>query len=93
MVQGALLVLVADALVAVGFFLIFLVYKENTFTSATIEVAPNQTVISTGPYANVRHPMYASALLYLVGTPFALGVVLGAGAARGHVAVSDLAAV
>ena len=66
-------VLVGKALVAVGLYLIFLVYKENTFTSATIEVAPDQTVISTGPYANVRHPMYASALLYLAGTPLALG--------------------
>jgi protein-S-isoprenylcysteine O-methyltransferase Ste14 len=62
-----------DVLVAIGFYLIFLVYRENTFTSATIEVAENQTVISTGPYAIVRHPMYASASLYLVGTPLALG--------------------
>ena len=70
-------VLVGDALVAVGFYFIFLVYKENTFTSATIEVVPDQKVISTGPYAIVRHPMYASALLYLVGTPFALGSYWG----------------
>jgi protein-S-isoprenylcysteine O-methyltransferase Ste14 len=66
-----------DALVAVGFYFIFLVYKENTFTSATIEVAADQKVISTGPYAIVRHPMYASALLYLVGTPLALGSYWG----------------
>ncbi len=70
-------VLVGDALIAVGFFFIFLVYKENTFTSATIEVAPGQKVISTGPYAIVRHPMYASALLYLAGTPLALGSYWG----------------
>jgi len=70
-------VLVGDALVAVGFSLIFLVYKENTFTSATIEVAADQRVISTGPYAIVRHPMYASALLYLAGTPLALGSYWG----------------
>jgi len=62
-----------EVLVAIGFYFIFLVYRENTFTSATIEVAENQTVISTGPYAIVRHPMYASASLYLVGTPLALG--------------------
>jgi protein-S-isoprenylcysteine O-methyltransferase Ste14 len=66
-----------DTLVAIGFYFIFLVYKENTFTSATIEVAENQKVISTGPYALVRHPMYASALLYLVGTPLALGSYWG----------------
>jgi protein-S-isoprenylcysteine O-methyltransferase Ste14 len=54
-------------------YFIFLVYRENTFTSATIEVAAGQTVVSTGAYAIVRHAMYASALLYLVGTPLALG--------------------
>lgn len=70
-------VLIGDALVAIGFYLIFLVYKENTFSSATIEVVPDQTVISTGPYAIVRHPMYASALLYLLGTPIALGSYWG----------------
>jgi protein-S-isoprenylcysteine O-methyltransferase Ste14 len=70
-------VVIGNALVAVGFFGIFRVYKENTFTSATIEVAANQTVISTGPYAIVRHPMYANGLLYLVGTPLALGSYWG----------------
>jgi protein-S-isoprenylcysteine O-methyltransferase Ste14 len=70
-------VLAGEALVAVGFYLILLVYKENTFTSATIEVAAGQKVISTGPYAILRHPMYASALLYLAGTPLALGSYWG----------------
>jgi protein-S-isoprenylcysteine O-methyltransferase Ste14 len=70
-------VIAGDVLVVVGFYFIFLVYRENTFTSATIEVAPGQMVISTGPYAIVRHPMYASALLYLVGTPLALGSYWG----------------
>jgi protein-S-isoprenylcysteine O-methyltransferase Ste14 len=67
------LVLAGDALVAVGFYLIFLVYRENTFAAATVNVVADQRVISTGPYAIVRHPMYGSALLYLVGTPLALG--------------------
>jgi protein-S-isoprenylcysteine O-methyltransferase Ste14 len=66
-----------DSLVVIGFYFIFLVYQENTFTSATIEVAENQKVISTGPYALVRHPMYASGLLYLLGTPLALGSYWG----------------
>jgi protein-S-isoprenylcysteine O-methyltransferase Ste14 len=70
-------VIAGDTLVAVGFYFIFLVYRENTFTSATIEVAKDQKVISTGPYALVRHPMYASAFLYLVGTPLALGSYWG----------------
>ena len=66
-------VLVGDLLVAVGFALIVRVYRENTFSSATIEIAENQKVISTGPYAIVRHPMYAGGALYLFGTPLALG--------------------
>ena len=70
-------VIVGDVLVVIGFYFIFLVYKENPFTSATIEVVEEQKVISTGPYAIVRHPMYASALLYLAGTPLALGSVWG----------------
>jgi protein-S-isoprenylcysteine O-methyltransferase Ste14 len=70
-------VVAGEVLVAIGFFLIALVYRENTFTSATIEIAENQKVISTGPYAIVRHPMYASASLYLLGTPVALGSYWG----------------
>jgi protein-S-isoprenylcysteine O-methyltransferase Ste14 len=71
------LVLAGDAMVAVGFYLIFLVYQENTFAAATVDVVADQKVISTGPYAIVRHPMYASALLYLLGTPLALGSYWG----------------
>ncbi len=70
-------VMAGDALVALGFYLISFVYRENTFTSATIEVVENQKVVSTGPYAIVRHPMYANASLYLVGTPLALGSYWG----------------
>lgn len=66
-----------DVLVAIGFYFIYRVYRENTFSSATIEVAKNQRVISTGPYALVRHPMYASAFLYVIGTPLALGSYWG----------------
>ena len=70
-------VIAGDVLVVVGFYFVFRVYRENTFTSATIEIAPNQTVVSTGPYAIVRHPMYASALLYVIGTPLALASYWG----------------
>jgi protein-S-isoprenylcysteine O-methyltransferase Ste14 len=70
-------VVIGDALFVIGFGFIARVYRENTFTSATIEVAEGQRVVATGPYAIVRHPMYASALLYLVGTPLALGSYWG----------------
>jgi protein-S-isoprenylcysteine O-methyltransferase Ste14 len=66
-----------DALVAVGFFVVFLVYKANSFASSTIGVAEGQTVVSTGPYAIVRHPMYAGGLLLLLGAPLALGSYWG----------------
>jgi len=65
-------VVVGDLLIAIGFYGIARVYRANTFTSATIEVVADQHVVSTGPYAIVRHPMYACALLYLIGTPLAL---------------------
>jgi protein-S-isoprenylcysteine O-methyltransferase Ste14 len=65
--------LAGDGLVAVGFTAIFFVLKENTFSSSTIELAPDQKVISTGPYAVVRHPMYAGAIVMLLGIPIALG--------------------
>ena len=70
-------VITGDFLVAIGFYFIFYVYRENTYTSATVQVVANQRVIDTGPYALVRHPMYASALLYLFGTPLALGSYWG----------------
>jgi protein-S-isoprenylcysteine O-methyltransferase Ste14 len=65
--------LAANGLVAAGFAIVFLVFRENTHTSAVIEVSAGQRVISTGPYRWVRHPMYAGALLLLAATPPALG--------------------
>jgi len=65
--------LAGDALVALGFFLTFLVLKENSYSASTIRIVEGQKVISTGPYAIVRHPMYAGALVMLLGIPLALG--------------------
>jgi protein-S-isoprenylcysteine O-methyltransferase Ste14 len=70
-------VVIGDVLFAIGFGFIGRVYRENTYSSATVEVTADQRVIDTGPYAVVRHPMYASALLYLIGTPLALGSYWG----------------
>ena len=71
--MSPIVALAGDVLVAIGWLAIFVVFRENSFTSATIELAPDQKVISTGPYALVRHPMYASALVMLLGIPIALG--------------------
>jgi protein-S-isoprenylcysteine O-methyltransferase Ste14 len=65
--------LAGDGLVALGFLAVFFVFRENSFSSATIELASGQNVISTGPYAWVRHPMYAGSLVMLLGMPIALG--------------------
>ena len=62
-----------DLLLATGFFIVFLTFRENSYTSAIIEVKEGQTVISTGPYAVVRHPMYVGGDLIVLATPFALG--------------------
>ena len=46
---------------------------ENRYASRVIEVDQKQTVITTGPYAVVRHPMYVSILLIYISSPIALG--------------------
>jgi protein-S-isoprenylcysteine O-methyltransferase Ste14 len=69
----AVVVLAGDVLVVGGFLMVFFVFRENTFASATVEVAREQRVISTGPYALVRHPMYAGSLVWLIGMSLALG--------------------
>ena len=65
--------LAGDVLVGAGLLVIFFVFRENSFTSATMELAPDQKVISSGPYALMRHPMYSGALVMLLGMPIALG--------------------
>jgi protein-S-isoprenylcysteine O-methyltransferase Ste14 len=67
------IVILGDILVIAGLYLYFLVLKENTFASTTIEITTDQKVITTGPYSLVRHPMYLGALIMLFGTPLALG--------------------
>lgn len=64
-------------LIAAGFYVIYRVYRQTTFTAATIQLEQNQTVISTGPYAIVRHPMYSASLAMFLGTPLALGSYWG----------------
>jgi protein-S-isoprenylcysteine O-methyltransferase Ste14 len=66
-------VLIGNILVAAGFWFVFVVFRENSFASSIIEVGADQKVIDTGPYAVLRHPMYAGALLMFAGVPPALG--------------------
>jgi protein-S-isoprenylcysteine O-methyltransferase Ste14 len=65
--------LACDGVVAFGFWIVLRVFRANRFTSAVIEVKVGQRVVETGPYAIVRHPMYAGAALLLLASPPALG--------------------
>jgi protein-S-isoprenylcysteine O-methyltransferase Ste14 len=60
-------------LVAAGLVIDLRVFRENSFGASTIEKMEGQTVIATGPYALVRHPMYAGVLVMAAGAPLALG--------------------
>ncbi len=64
---------IGEAMIVLGFLVVFLTFRENSFTAGTIEVAEGQQLIDSGPYAVVRHPMYAGALVLLAGIPLALG--------------------
>jgi protein-S-isoprenylcysteine O-methyltransferase Ste14 len=66
-------VVAGDLMTALGFLVVFFAFRENTFAAATIDVGAGQRTITTGPYALVRHPMYAGALMVLAGAPLALG--------------------
>ena len=69
----SLVVLAADAGVLLGYCFILLVFKENSYTSRTIEVVEGQKLITTGPYSIIRHPMYLGFLVMYLLTPMALG--------------------
>jgi len=66
-------VIAADILVLAGYGLVFLVFRENRYASRVVEIDEKQTVITTGPYALVRHPMYVGVLIMYVLAPLALG--------------------
>jgi protein-S-isoprenylcysteine O-methyltransferase Ste14 len=66
-------VLLADLFVLAGYTLYILVLNANSYASRVIEVMQGQQVISTGPYALVRHPMYLAMILMMVASPLALG--------------------
>ena len=63
----------ADVLIVLSFLFIFWVIKVNSYAASNVRVEKNQTVIDTGPYAYVRHPMYAAAIWFIIGIPLALG--------------------
>jgi protein-S-isoprenylcysteine O-methyltransferase Ste14 len=70
---------VAFAAMAGSLAVLFLVMRENTFLSRVVEVQRDRghRVISTGPYAVIRHPMYAAVIVLYLATPLALGSLWG----------------
>jgi len=70
----------------------WLTFRENSFATPAVQVQGDrgQEVIQTGPYALVRHPLYAGALLWMLGAPLLLGSTVGF---AGSVAMIALVAV
>jgi protein-S-isoprenylcysteine O-methyltransferase Ste14 len=66
-------VVIGDVAFVLAFALIFVVFRENTYTSGVIEIAEGQQVISSGPYAIVRHPMYTGGIVFMLAAPLMLG--------------------
>jgi protein-S-isoprenylcysteine O-methyltransferase Ste14 len=66
-------VLAADLLVLLGYGIVILAFRENQYASRIVQVEQDQQVITTGPYALVRHPMYVGAMLMYGASPLALG--------------------
>ncbi len=68
-----IIIIVSDAFVLSGYLFVALVFKANSYASRIIEVEKGQKVITTGPYAIVRHPMYLGVLIFYIFSPLALG--------------------
>ena len=66
------IVILSNILILLGFLIVFLVFKSNSYTSATIEVSEGQKVVTAGVYSIVRHPMYFGAVLIILFAPLAL---------------------
>lgn len=67
----------ADALVLIGYCLVILVFRVNSYAARTIEVEKGQKVVATGPYSVIRHPMYLGNLIMFLAMPIALGSYVG----------------
>jgi len=61
--------------VVLSFYIMFLTFRENAYLALVVKVQQErgQSVVSTGPYRYVRHPMYASTFLFFPGSALLLG--------------------
>jgi len=67
------MVAVGDVLVLLGYLVLLRVLAENSYAARTVRVEAGQGLVTSGPYAVVRHPMYAGLTLMLLCAPLALG--------------------
>jgi protein-S-isoprenylcysteine O-methyltransferase Ste14 len=65
-------VVLGQLLVAVGLGIAMAVVLQNSFAASNVKIQTDQTVISTGLYRFVRHPMYSGVMILMVGMPLAL---------------------
>ncbi|MDR3543576.1 MAG: isoprenylcysteine carboxylmethyltransferase family protein [Desulfosporosinus sp.] len=68
---------VGNLLIVLAFIIFYFVFKENSYGASNVQTFDEQKVVSTGPYAYVRHPMYVGALVMIIGVPLALGSLWG----------------
>ena len=82
-------------LVALCFYIVHVTFRENSFAAPVVKLQKERghKVVSTGPYAVVRHPMYAGAALSFLGAAPMLGSILGLLTAPGVIAVLAFRAV
>lgn len=66
-------------LIGAGMVLVWETFRANTFATTQVRVQAEraQTVVDSGPYAYVRHPMYAGMVLFVIGTPLMLQSLWG----------------
>ncbi|MBR4944333.1 MAG: isoprenylcysteine carboxylmethyltransferase family protein [Peptococcaceae bacterium] len=67
------IVLTASILLLFSYGMYMEVMRENAYLSRVIEVQENQTVIDTGLYGIIRHPMYSSTIILFLSIPLVLG--------------------
>jgi protein-S-isoprenylcysteine O-methyltransferase Ste14 len=66
---------IGAVLIALCMYLAYLALHENSYAAPVVKIAIERghRVVDSGPYAYIRHPMYAGALLFFIGTPLLLG--------------------
>ena len=71
--------LIGAGILLAAFYIFYLAFRENTYLSPAVRIQTDrgQTVVSTGPYRHVRHPLYAGFILFTIGTALLLGSAYG----------------